>query len=439
MRQWPDSLPDYAWPESLGSTAMVVARIAMAIVFYVAHLLGRCVSFFDRKMDRVLIIRTDGLGDAVLFEPALRAIARTMSSRRFHLWAPQLTCDLLAQCPLLHRITVIPRGYKNGNLTYFVSLRWRTKLGFMLGRWKFDKVIYPAYSPEPFGNWLLASARTYERWVTIGDTINQFDWQRSRAHEGATRVLQRLSEESIESFSHELLQNRHLALQCNADAQAVDLQPLVYLSDTARDEAQSRFGAWRKQAEKLGAKELIAVIPAASMKLNSYPNAAWAEALNQLWRKRRTMPVILGGPDDGAAIHELARELSRQHVPWLTMDAQIGILEMSAIIAEFDAIFSVDTGLAHLAVAQQVPTIVLVGGGNPGRFFPWPEAPHHVALNIPMPCDGCNNRCMFREAACITLITPQQIVAAYTRLKRKGRQEPLKLLPVVQKSLRAAG
>src|SRR5207244_6275 len=152
-------------------------------------------------------------------------------------------------------------------------------------------------------------------------------------------------------------------------------------------------------------------------------------ALGQLWQKRRAVPVVLGGPDDGAAIHQLTRELSRKNVPWLTTDTHAGVLEMAAILAEFDGVISVDTALAHLAVAQQVPTVVLIGGGNPGRFFPWPQAPHQVALNIPMPCDGCNNRCMFREAACITLITPKQVVAAYTRLKRgEGVSVPLPLV-----------
>jgi ADP-heptose:LPS heptosyltransferase len=78
---------------------------------------------------------------------------------------------------------------------------------------------------------------------------------------------------------------------------------------------------------------------------------------------------------------------------------------------------SVDTGLAHVAVAQRVPTVVLVGGGSPGRFFPWPNARDHVVLNNAMPCDGCNNKCHLPEAMCITKITSDEIVEAYMRLR----------------------
>jgi ADP-heptose:LPS heptosyltransferase len=407
---------------------MVAMRMLLAFVFHAAHLTGRIVGRINRRMDRVLIIRTDGMGDALLFEPALRAIAAAMPSRKIHLWAPQLACDLLEHCPVIHQLMVIPRGFKEGSLAYFASFRLRAKIGFALGRWTFDKAIYPSNSPEPFGNWLLTSARAFERWINVGDTINQFDWQRGRKHELATRVLNKLP-----GRAHELLQNQHLAEQCNAVD--VSISPGLHLTETIRTDARAQADAWRDQSRKIGGREIIGVVPAASMRLNSYPDANWAQAISGLWRSRKAVPILLGGPTDSDSVRQLAGELSRRRVPWFVMDKPIGILEMAAFIAELDGVLSVDTGLAHLAIAQNVPTVVLVGGGNPKRFFPWPNAPHHVALNTPMPCEDCNNRCMFREAACITLIDPDQIIDAFVRLKTV-RRVPLPMLPA---ALRAAG
>jgi ADP-heptose:LPS heptosyltransferase len=114
---------------------------------------------------------------------------------------------------------------------------------------------------------------------------------------------------------------------------------------------------------------------------------------------------------------------------------------MAAIVAELDGLLSVDTGLAHLAVAQKVPTVVLVTGGTPARFFPWPNAKHHLVLNIPTPCSGCHDRCTLPEAECITHITPDEIVAAYARLK--GRRVALEVMitpqPQQVKPFQAAG
>jgi ADP-heptose:LPS heptosyltransferase len=91
-----------------------------------------------------------------------------------------------------------------------------------------------------------------------------------------------------------------------------------------------------------------------------------------------------------------------------------------------------------MAVAQNVSTIVLVGGGDPGRFFPWPRAPHHHVLSVSMPCAGCHNRCVLQEAECITHINPEEIVAAYARLK--GKRYPLEVYVAPRKpTLQIAG
>src|SRR4051794_10943363 len=208
MRRWPTSLPEYKWPANLLSPRMAPLRWALAGAFHLAYAVGLILSLFQRGHEHVLVIRTDGLGDALLFEPALESIARSMSPRQVHLWAPKLTCELLAHCPTIRRLFCIPRGFKNGNLTYFRSITWRALIGLELGRSKFDKVIYPVESPEPLGNWLFACARANERWLNYGDTNNQFDWQQARTHERATRVV-----ETRPGHAHELLRNEYLAQQ----------------------------------------------------------------------------------------------------------------------------------------------------------------------------------------------------------------------------------
>jgi ADP-heptose:LPS heptosyltransferase len=99
------------------------------------------------------------------------------------------------------------------------------------------------------------------------------------------------------------------------------------------------------------------------------------------------------------------------------MTHPLGLLEMTALVGKLDGLLSVDTGIAHLAVAQNTPTVVLSTGGAPGRFFPWPRAEHHETLNHSMPCANCNDRCILPEAECITHIEPLDIVRAYARLK----------------------
>ncbi|HWP40146.1 MAG TPA: glycosyltransferase family 9 protein, partial [Tepidisphaeraceae bacterium] len=386
-------------------------------VFHGSHAIGRLASLIlrTRRQQRVLVIRTDGLGDALLFEPALESLARTVSPQVIHLWAPKLTCELLRGCPTVARLMVIPRGFKQGNLLYFSSIYWRMKLGFQLGFWTFQRVIYPAESPEPLGNWLFASARAAQRWLNYGDTINQFEHQRQRMHEIATRIL-----ENRPGNVHELLRNEYLAAQWTGQARLRLRKPKLYLSEPILARAEARMEVWQAAARKARADEIVGVIPCGSMPVNTYPIERWTAALQRLWREHRAMPLLLGGPGDFRLIHQLWTALLASDVPVLRLDRAMPILEIAAVIGRLEAVISVDTGLAHLAVAQHVPTVVLVGGGNPRRFFPWPQTPHHQVLNIPMPCEGCNNRCTLPQPRCITEIDPAQIVLAWARLRNRA-------------------
>jgi ADP-heptose:LPS heptosyltransferase len=418
MRLWPTSAPDYKWPPHFLSVGMAAVRFLLELAFHISYAAGLVLSVFSRRRERVLIIRTDGLGDALLFEPALESLARAMSPRVIHLWAPALTCELLRYHPSVRRLVVIPRGFKQGNLNYFGSFKWRARMGFALGRWSFDKVIYPVESPEPLGNWLFASVRAAQGWINYGDTINQFDWQRQHTHELASMVL-----ENRPGNAHELLRNEYLATQWGDEATL--RLPKIHLPDAMNTQADELVERWRGEARKRGGTELIGVVPAASMSINSYPNARWLSALRRLWDEQRVMAILLGGPGDRAAMDSLAAELFSNQVPHLQLSRPMALLPMAATLAKLDGVLSVDTGLAHIAVAQNVPTVVLVGGGHPGRFFPWPRAPHHHMLGISMPCADCHNRCVLSEAECITHISPDEIVAAYARLR--GRRYPLEV------------
>src|SRR5450432_275353 len=114
MVNWPKSLPDYKWPDRYTSTGMAAVRTAMAGIFYIGYAIGLLMHWLRPTENTVLVLRTDGMGDGLLFEPALESIARAVSPHVVHLWAPKLTCQLLAPCPSANRIMQIPRGFKDG-------------------------------------------------------------------------------------------------------------------------------------------------------------------------------------------------------------------------------------------------------------------------------------------------------------------------------------
>ncbi len=366
----------------------------------------------------------------MLFEPALETLAQTMSPHAIHLWAPKTTLDIMRAVPVIDKRFPIPRGFKPGNLAYFRSPLWRIRMGFRMGMCVYDKVVYPADSPEPLGNWLYASVRAVERWINYGDTDNQYEWQRQRAQEHATFVI-----EKRPGSAHELLRNAYLAMQWSG--KLMIRKPRVHLTDRARWHADWQFRQWKAARRSFDASEIIGVVTAGSLGVNSYPLGQWVHALKRIWLDRRGLPALIGGPQDVAALDKLAAALKHASVPFVRLSRPMSVLDNAAIIAKLDAVISVDTGLAHIAVAQNIPTVVLVAGGHPGRFFPWPRAAHQAVLNVRMPCDGCRNRCTQSEPFCITRISPDQLACAYMNL-RSG-EIPAQLFPAYTSPLQATG
>jgi ADP-heptose:LPS heptosyltransferase len=406
-RNWPMSKPDYAWPPRLRGPGYAAARVAGAVLFHLCYAIGLICSVFVRGRPAALVIRTDGIGDAILFEPALESLARSLSPSELHLWAPAGACDVLAACPVIRRRVVIPRGFREGNLLVLRSMRWRARLGFMLGRRTYEVAVYPAESPEPLGNWLLLSARTRIRWVNYGDTTNQFDRQRASTHARVTRVLSQRP-----GSAHELIRNAYLASQWGG---SLDLRPpKVYFTAKAVDQAERQAHAWRHVERQLRASGVVAVIPTGSQPINRYPADKWAQVLRQIWHEHRAIGAFLGGPGDEAFIESIGHQLGE--VPHLRSGKPLSILATAALLERLDAVLCVDTGLAHAAVALRVPSVILRIGGDPGRFLPWPGETRSIVLFKSMPCEGCHNRCHLREAECITDVTPEQIVAAYAKL-----------------------
>ena len=70
-----------------------------------------------------------------------------------------------------------------------------------------------------------------------------------------------------------------------------------------------------------------------------------------------------------------------------------------------------DTFGLHAAVAVETPSLVIMGGGDFGRWAPWgPEANHRMAHH-PMDCYGCKWHCIHDRVECMERITVDDVVA----------------------------
>jgi ADP-heptose:LPS heptosyltransferase len=125
--------------------------------------------------------------------------------------------------------------------------------------------------------------------------------------------------------------------------------------------------------------------------------------------------TILGGPAETDARQELENLKPDNNRINIAID-KFSFDEVRQLIAGSDLVISNDSGLGHLAIMLEKPTVIMLGGGHYGAFMPYPPdlTPAHVRfLTHPMPCYHCNWNCTEmpqggKTFPCVNSITADQ-------------------------------
>lgn len=117
----------------------------------------------------------------------------------------------------------------------------------------------------------------------------------------------------------------------------------------------------------------VIVHPGAKAASRRWPADRFAAVVRDLARHGETV-VITAGPDETELAHEVVtRSRVRCHV------LQPDLMTLDALVAGSRLVVSGDTGIAHLAVAYDRPSVTLFGP-TPAREWGPPSTPLHVAL-----------------------------------------------------------
>jgi len=78
-----------------------------------------------------------------------------------------------------------------------------------------------------------------------------------------------------------------------------------------------------------------------------------------------------------------------------------------------------DSGLSHLALQLNKPTLAIIGGGKIGTFFPYKQNSKNKFLFSEMDCFGCSWMCKYKTPYCISNITVEEVYCASVDILRR--------------------
>jgi ADP-heptose:LPS heptosyltransferase len=325
----------------------------------------------------VLMIRADRIGDQILFLPFLASLRKQMPFTQIHLAVPEDVAPIYRLWGEVDRLHTFRRDEGHRSAGYRNKL-----LGKMPGH--FDWVILPAFNGEKL-SYKLASRMEAKRKVGFA---GEFRGVKAKHRCGYEKILGEkvpVPNPDIHELEKYRLLLQHLGLQPEIDL------PSIRTGRTDRPKSLDR--------NKSKPRIILAVGTVNAIK--EYPR--WAEVVASLNAKLNPEWVLVGGKGEKAIT-----DLSQALLPKARdLRGQTSLEELSREILAADLFLGVDTGPAHLALALGKPAVVVLGGGDYGRFFPYGKS---RVVTHPMDCFQCHWECRYDRALCLHDIPPDEVV-----------------------------
>jgi ADP-heptose:LPS heptosyltransferase len=179
---------------------------------------------------------------------------------------------------------------------------------------------------------------------------------------------------------------------------------------------------WRKTG---GKPQVILLNPNASdlLPLRRWPNERYIELAKRLLAKYPEIAVALtGGPGEGAAAAELARQIGSDRC--ISLAGKTTLRQLLVLYTLADVLVTNDSGPAHFATLTPIQVVTLFGPETPKLFAA--VTPRNTVLWAGIACSPCvsayNNRMSAcRDNRCMQAITVDQVFDAACRAYESRR------------------
>jgi lipopolysaccharide heptosyltransferase II len=322
------------------------------------------VAFKPEKIERILVFAYHGLGNFIMYTPALKLLRERYPNARIDLQVGNNTGneEVLAGAELFDNIY---------NLQYSAGFRVWFKRFREIRATRYDITINEFHSHS----WQLALTVAFSRAKFRIGHVTSPGWSEKFSRYSFVfnvPVAMREDEHEIE---------RYLDLVAAAGAKkltASEAQTFIHLTETDRQFANEYL-----PSDKL----IIGIQPGTSptMRWKQWSLERYRELLVQLIGEQPEAQIVLfGAPNEVEMIQELAQGLENQVK---IAAGKTTVKQVAALIERCAVLICNDSGLMHIAVAVGTPVIAIYGPTDFRRTAPLGE--QHTMIRHALPCSPC--------------------------------------------------
>jgi heptosyltransferase-2 len=325
--------------------------------------------FSPETVKRILVFAYSGLGNFIMFTPALRLLRQRYPNARIDLQVGNNTGneEVLAGSGLLDNIYNIP---------YSLGPRaWLDRI-VEIRDTRYDVTINEFHSHS----WPLALTVAFSGAPHRAGHVTSPGWP---AHFSRYSFVFNVPVEMRED-EHEI--ERYLDLIVPLGVTGVtlsDAKPFIHVSKEDRAFA-SGFLEERLKGQPSG---ILGIQPgtSANMRWKQWPGERFRELMERLISERPNIQILLFGTATEAAIANGLIQGLEKNVT--TTAGKTTVKQVAALIERCDSLICNDSGLMHVAVAVGTPVVAIYGPTDIRRTAPLGE--RHTVVRHELPCSPC--------------------------------------------------
>lgn len=359
-----------------------------------------------KLVKRLVIVKLDAIGDSLLFTNFLKAARELFPTANITLTSYLETKEIADRCPYVDAKIYIDRN------SFSVNKQYRENVITKLNELKYDMLINPLYSREYNSEQVSAFIDADIKICVRGDLSN------------ITQSILNVTDKWYDFFLEVDKEKNKFELKRNAEIISLlggnlDERILPEVWETEEDnQFINRF------LKNYNIENYAVVFPGSKggrQSIKYWGTEKYASLINYIQDVLKLNAVILGGVEDSEICNEIA--MASKSVPIL-LSGHFPLWKTVSFLKHARFYVGSDTSIAHFSAALKIPTIVILGGGHFGRFFPYPNFDHVRAVYKKIPCYNCNWKCIKAEVECLKNISLNEVTLNCKEiLKKYPRQE----------------
>jgi len=309
---------------------------------------------------KILIIALSGIGDALMFTPALKLLRAQL---------PDAQIDVLVMFNGAHDIFINNPNINNVYRFDFIREGSFNSLNYILSlRGKYDASInvYPSNRKEYNIISFLIGAKNKTAVKYLRKDFSDFGFLNN------TRITENDSLHNVQTNIKlvEKLLNKNF-----------DEEPPLELLMTVEDEIHSQKFL---SENNISNNDLIIGFHPGCATLKNHIKRRWepekfAELGKKLVNDHQAKILVFGGPDEDELKNSVKSKIGLQNAVVVSTD---GILQSAAIMKRCKVFVTNDSSQMHIAAALNLKVVAIIGPTNPNYIYPWKTEHKIVTLNL---------------------------------------------------------